>query len=98
MLSLTVPTLASFATNMNEVGCVGMDLHLQSFTGLIYSVFRSRIGIATFMIAFALLTGAPITGALLQPPVYSWYNPIVFSGVSFYIFLQDILFAWILSE
>jgi hypothetical protein len=32
--------------------------------------------------AFALLTGTPITGALLQPPAYSWFKPIVFSGVS----------------
>ncbi|KAF8512199.1 MFS general substrate transporter [Gautieria morchelliformis] len=60
-LSLIAPTLASFSTNVNEVG--------------------SRIGIATFVMAFALLTGTPIDGALLQPPAYSWFRPIVFSGV-----------------
>ncbi|KAL0959327.1 hypothetical protein HGRIS_014588 [Hohenbuehelia grisea] len=41
----------------------------------------SRIGIAMFAIGFALLTGTPITGALLRPPEYAWWRAILFSGI-----------------
>ncbi|KAF7319578.1 MFS general substrate transporter [Mycena chlorophos] len=41
----------------------------------------SRIGIAMFVLAFPLLTGAPITGALLHPPEYTWWRGVLFSGV-----------------
>jgi len=33
------------------------------------------------IISFALLTGNPITGALLNPPHFSWSRSIIFSGV-----------------
>jgi len=41
----------------------------------------TRMGIALFVMGFALLTGTPITGALLQPPQYEWFKAIIFSGV-----------------
>jgi len=41
----------------------------------------SRIGVGMFIISFALLTGYPITGALLRPPEYLWSHAIIFSGV-----------------
>ncbi len=45
-------------------------------------VDRTRIGVVCFVVSFALLTGNPISGALLKPPHYEWQNPILFSGVS----------------
>jgi len=36
-----------------------------------------------FMVSFALLTGYPITGALLRPQKYLWSHAIIFGGVSF---------------
>lgn len=42
----------------------------------------TRLGAALFVFAFALLTGTPISGALLKPPHYTWWRAIVFSGVS----------------
>ncbi|EIM80934.1 MFS general substrate transporter [Stereum hirsutum FP-91666 SS1] len=42
----------------------------------------SRIGIAMFVCGFAILTGTPITGALLKPPQYNtWTKPVIFSAV-----------------
>ncbi|KZT28360.1 MFS general substrate transporter [Neolentinus lepideus HHB14362 ss-1] len=40
-----------------------------------------RVGILCFFLAFAILTGSPIAGALLRPPSYTWYRPVVFAGV-----------------
>ncbi|KAJ7512581.1 MFS general substrate transporter [Mycena galericulata] len=42
----------------------------------------TRIGLMTFVSSFALLTGNPISGAILHPPRYTWIQPIVFSGVT----------------
>lgn len=42
----------------------------------------TRIGITSFVIAFALLTGNPIAGALVQVHgSYVWYRPLVFASV-----------------
>ncbi|KAJ7291307.1 MFS general substrate transporter [Mycena rebaudengoi] len=41
----------------------------------------SRIGIAMFVLSVPTLTGAPITGALLNPPEYTWWRGVTFSGV-----------------
>ena len=35
-----------------------------------------------FIVGFALLTGNPISGALLRSPHYEWTNPILFASVS----------------
>ncbi|EGN91613.1 hypothetical protein SERLA73DRAFT_118356 [Serpula lacrymans var. lacrymans S7.3] len=44
-----------------------------------------RIGVTSFVIGFALLTGNPIAGALVQPhgegTAYYWYRPLVFASV-----------------
>ncbi|KAH7922546.1 MFS general substrate transporter [Leucogyrophana mollusca] len=41
-----------------------------------------RIGITSFIIGFALLTGTPIAGALVQyDGHYVWYRPLVFASV-----------------
>lgn len=40
-----------------------------------------RIGVACFCISFPLLTGTPIDGALLNPPLYEWHKPVIFSAV-----------------
>jgi len=42
----------------------------------------TRIGLMTFVSSFGLLTGNPISGAILHPPRYTWIQPIVFSGVT----------------
>lgn len=42
----------------------------------------TRIGITSFVISFALLTGNPIAGALVQVNhSYIWYRPLVFASV-----------------
>ncbi|KAJ8586712.1 MFS general substrate transporter [Rhizopogon salebrosus TDB-379] len=41
-----------------------------------------RIGITSFVIAFALLTGNPIAGAMVEVDThYIWYKPLVFASV-----------------
>ncbi|KIP07467.1 hypothetical protein PHLGIDRAFT_118048 [Phlebiopsis gigantea 11061_1 CR5-6] len=40
-----------------------------------------RIGLACFIFSFALLTGNPISGALLHPPDYFWSRAIIFNAV-----------------
>ncbi|KAF8880532.1 major facilitator superfamily domain-containing protein [Infundibulicybe gibba] len=40
-----------------------------------------RIGLLSFALAFALLTGNPIAGALLSPPRYLWHQPLIFAAV-----------------
>ncbi|KAH0578997.1 hypothetical protein H2248_003174 [Termitomyces sp. 'cryptogamus'] len=40
-----------------------------------------RIGLLSFTLAFALLTGNPIAGALLSPPAYRWHLPLIFAAV-----------------
>ncbi|KAJ6544706.1 MFS general substrate transporter [Mycena sp. CBHHK59/15] len=42
----------------------------------------TRIGLMTFVSSFGLLTGNPISGAILHPPAYTWIQPIAFSGVT----------------
>ncbi|KAI6037517.1 MFS general substrate transporter [Pisolithus marmoratus] len=44
----------------------------------------SRIGIACFVIGFAVLAGTPIAGALVQPHhdgPYIWWRPLVFASI-----------------
>ncbi|KAF8841531.1 MFS general substrate transporter [Paxillus ammoniavirescens] len=42
----------------------------------------TRVGLASFMIGFALLTGTPIAGALVQVHgQYVWWRPLVFASV-----------------
>ncbi|KAF7372176.1 MFS general substrate transporter [Mycena venus] len=41
----------------------------------------TRIGFMSVVCSFTLLTGNPISGALLHPPRFTWFEPIVFSGV-----------------
>jgi len=40
-----------------------------------------RIGLLSFVLAFALLTGNPIAGALLSSPHYRWERPLIFAAV-----------------
>ncbi|KAF8885236.1 MFS general substrate transporter [Gymnopilus junonius] len=49
--------------------------------GFFSGALGSRIGVGMFIISFALLTGYPITGALLRPPEYLWLHAIIFGGV-----------------
>ncbi|KZT09439.1 MFS general substrate transporter [Laetiporus sulphureus 93-53] len=49
------------------------------------------IGVAYFLCAFALLTGTPITGALLGPSDH-WAKPIVFSGVRASCMLHKVMY------
>jgi hypothetical protein len=49
-----------------------------------FTTCSTRIGIASFVISFALLTGNPIAGAVAQVNgYYTWYKPLVFASVSF---------------
>lgn len=41
----------------------------------------TRFGIAAFFFGIALLTGNPISGALLNPPQYTWSRAVVFNVV-----------------
>lgn len=40
-----------------------------------------RLGLLSFTLAFALLTGTPIAGALLSPPKFLWHRPLIFAAV-----------------
>ncbi|KAJ7704450.1 MFS general substrate transporter [Mycena rosella] len=71
-------------------GLVFAMLNLQSvaslfvfaaFYGFFSGACASRIGIAMFLLSLPLLTGAPITGAFLHPPAYTWWRAVTFSGV-----------------
>ncbi|KAK7059614.1 MFS general substrate transporter [Favolaschia claudopus] len=42
----------------------------------------TRMGTINFITSFSMLTGNPISGAILHPPEYTWVPPIVFSGVT----------------
>ncbi|KAJ7907884.1 MFS general substrate transporter [Mycena leptocephala] len=42
----------------------------------------TRIGLMVFVSSFGLLTGNPLSGAILDPPKYLWIWPVVFSGVT----------------
>ncbi|KAG2346560.1 MFS general substrate transporter [Suillus weaverae] len=47
-----------------------------------FTTCSTRIGITSFLISFALLTGNPIAGALVQHDrSYIWYRPLVFASV-----------------
>jgi hypothetical protein len=41
----------------------------------------TRIGVTSFVLAFALLTGNPVAGALLTPERH-WQRPLMFAAVS----------------
>ncbi|KAJ3718689.1 MFS general substrate transporter [Lentinula raphanica] len=41
----------------------------------------TRMGFLTFVSSFAMLTGSPISGALLHSPQYFWIRPVLFSAV-----------------
>jgi MFS family permease len=40
-----------------------------------------RVGVAAAMMGLACLTGNPIAGALLSPPHYTWWRPLLFSTI-----------------
>ena len=46
-----------------------------------------RIGFACCIFSLALLTGNPISGALLHAPDYFWYRAIIFNAVRPHAFL-----------
>ena len=56
----------------------------------LYPDYSLRIGVLSFVVAFAVLTGNPIAGALLAPPHFTWWRPLLFSTVC-YIFRIFIL-------
>jgi MFS family permease len=41
----------------------------------------SRTGLQGLVFAFAFLTGGPIAGALLSPPKFLWWRPLLFASV-----------------
>ncbi|KAJ7763963.1 MFS general substrate transporter [Mycena maculata] len=56
----------------------------------------TRIGFMGLTGALAILTGSPISGALLNPPHYTWVWPIVFSGVTIFVGLgMFVVSAWL---
>ncbi|KAJ7507153.1 MFS general substrate transporter [Mycena galericulata] len=79
-MSLLAAIMSSFAFSVNEIGLV-IFKPPRTFCNSPISV-RSRIGIAMFLLSLPLLTGAPITGAFLHPPEYTWWRGVVFSGAS----------------
>ncbi|KAJ7069913.1 MFS general substrate transporter [Mycena amicta] len=79
----TVASLFTFAAFYGFFSGAFMSLLAPIMSSFAFTVHEigSRIGIAMFVLAFPLLTGAPITGALLHPPEYTWWRGVVFSGV-----------------
>ncbi|THG98150.1 hypothetical protein EW026_g4001 [Hermanssonia centrifuga] len=80
----------------NEIGLVLFAIVYGFFSGGFVSIIApasatfskdvgevgTRIGIMCFVSGFALLTGNPIAGVLLDPPNYVWRRPIIFAGVT----------------
>ncbi|KAJ7130312.1 MFS general substrate transporter [Mycena epipterygia] len=65
--------------NLQSVGSLFVFAAFYGCENLVFLV--SRIGIAMFILSLPLLTGAPITGAFLHPPSYTWWRAVTFSGV-----------------
>ncbi|KAF9466018.1 MFS general substrate transporter [Collybia nuda] len=42
---------------------------------------RMRVGVTCTALAFTCLTGNPIAGALLSPPHYTWWRPLLFATI-----------------
>ncbi|KAJ7201076.1 MFS general substrate transporter [Mycena pura] len=84
MLNLTtIPSLFAFAAFYGFFSGAFMSLLTAIMSSFAFSVneIGLRIGIAMFILSLPLLTGAPITGALLHPPAYTWWRGVTFSGV-----------------
>ncbi|KAF7371963.1 MFS general substrate transporter [Mycena venus] len=58
----------------------------------------TRIGFMSVVCSFTLLTGNPISGALLHPPRYTWFEPIVFSGVTIFCGFSFLIVAGYLQR
>ncbi|KAJ6501019.1 MFS general substrate transporter [Mycena vitilis] len=58
----------------------------------------SRVGMMSVVCSFTLLTGNPISGALLHPPRDTWIQPIIFSGVTIFAGLAFLLVAGYLQR
>jgi len=60
------------------------------------SEIGARLGFALFPISFTAFTGTPIDGALIgQPPNYTWWRGVVFSGVVSLVGSCFLTFSWI---
>ncbi|KAF7343387.1 MFS general substrate transporter [Mycena venus] len=84
MLNLkTVWSLFVFAAFYGFFSGAFMSLLTAIMSSFAFSVneIGSRIGIAMFILSLPLLTGAPLQGALLHPPEYTWWRGVTFSGV-----------------
>ncbi|KAJ7672542.1 MFS general substrate transporter [Mycena polygramma] len=84
MLNLqSVSSLFVFAAFYGFFSGAFMSLLAAIMSSFAFSIneIGSRIGIAMFLASLPLLTGAPITGAFLHPPIYSWWRGVTFSGV-----------------
>ncbi|KAJ7628344.1 MFS general substrate transporter [Roridomyces roridus] len=84
MLNLSsVKSLFIFAAFYGFFSGAFMSLLAAIMSSFAFSVneIGSRIGIAMFILSLPLLTGAPITGAFLHPPEYTWWRAVAFSGV-----------------
>ncbi|KAJ7829436.1 MFS general substrate transporter [Mycena olivaceomarginata] len=80
-MSLLTAIMSSFAFSVNEIGYLVSNCALDMFSDPFSVLARSRIGIAMFLSSIPLLTGAPLQGALLHPPDYTWWRGVTFSGV-----------------
>ncbi|EJU03434.1 MFS general substrate transporter [Dacryopinax primogenitus] len=95
-------------TNMAGVTvfCVLFGLFSGAFISLMAPMFAImsdhvfeigiRFGFSIFIMAFAGLTGTPITGALVgNSPPYIWYRPCVFAGVCMLGGTGLLTFSWL---
>ena len=83
MVSIAAPAVGSFVTHrdLSDLGYLTLPILFCLFAEpLHYSI---RIGMLSFTLAFALLTGNPIAGALLTPR-HIWHRPLIFAAVSCY--------------
>ncbi|KAF7329682.1 MFS general substrate transporter [Mycena kentingensis (nom. inval.)] len=78
---LRLDSVASLFTFAAFYGFMSLLAPIMSSFAFTVNEIGSRIGISMFVLAFPLLTGAPITGALLHPPAYTWWRGVLFSGV-----------------
>ncbi|EIN09537.1 MFS general substrate transporter [Punctularia strigosozonata HHB-11173 SS5] len=76
--------LVVFAVLYGPCGGAFNSLFAASIGSYMYDIseFGLRLGLCGGIFGIGYLIGSPITGALLQPPKYTWKPAIIFSGVT----------------
>jgi hypothetical protein len=85
VISIVTPATAAFVTHSDysDLGCTFFPPGINPIINFPHTSIR--IGLLSFGLAFAVLTGNPIAGALLSPPRYKWLHPLIFAAVGVFL-------------